>query len=204
MSHFQDPITELNEVLNWLSNQNHRHQTKKEESMRLPCLIGFILATGFTAPAVDSAGFTLHEWGTFTSISGSDGVLLPGLEREEEALPAFVQSHEGMASQSQLSFGGKGWLRPLHNVTIKMETPVIYFYTSQPFAAHVHVGFNGGSISQWFPARSGGETPPSRFTNAQGAPIGGDIDFAKGFQGDIQWDHHPTGRGRGQMTDGHG
>ena len=82
MSRFQDPITELNEVLNWLSNQSHRHQTKKEESMRLPCLIGFILATGFTAPAVDSAGFTLHEWGTFTSISGSDGVLLPGLERE--------------------------------------------------------------------------------------------------------------------------
>jgi len=159
--------------------------------MRLPCLIGFILATGFTAPAVDSAGFTLHEWGTFTSISGSDGVLLPGLEREEEALPVFVQSHEGMASQSQLSFGGKGWLRPLHNVTIKMETPVIYFYTSQPFAAHVHVGFNGGSISQWFPARNGGERVDGEPNHSRRKHL-------------PPWYHHPTGRGRGQMTDGHG
>jgi hypothetical protein len=82
---------------------------------------------------------------------------------------------------------GKGWSRPLQNVTIKMETPVIYFYTSQPFEARVHVGFNGGSISQWFPARSGGETPPPAPKMTIFGSAGGDIDFAKSYNGSIEW-----------------
>jgi hypothetical protein len=127
------------------------------------------------------ANYTVHEWGTFTSVSGSDGVLLPGLQQEEEPLPFFVHSHEGMGP-----YFVKGWIRPLHNVTIKMETPVIYFYTEQPFEAHVHVGFNGGSISQWFPQRSGGETPPP-YTNFA-MPDGGGIDFEKKYNGSIDWD----------------
>jgi hypothetical protein len=127
--------------------------------------------------------YTVHEWGTFTSVSGSDGVLLPGLQVEEEPLPMFVYSLEGMGA-----YAPKGWLRPLTNVTIKMETPVIYFYARQPFEAHVHVGFNGGSISQWFPARSGGEIPPpAPATRFLGSP-GGGIDFAKKYNGSIAWD----------------
>ena len=38
------------------------------------------------------APFTVHEWGTFTSMQGADGVALEGLSREEETLPAFVYS----------------------------------------------------------------------------------------------------------------
>lgn len=146
----------------------------------LLCL-GLLLA-GFSALAADAPDFTLHEWGTFTSVSDSDGVLLPGLAMEEESLPTFVHSHEGMGP-----YFAKGWLRPLTKVTIKMETPVIYFYTSQPFDAHVQVGFNGGSISQWFPARSGGEIPPpAPAIRTNGSPSGG-IDFAKGYNGSIEW-----------------
>ena len=136
----------------------------------------------FASLAADAPVFTLHEWGTFTSVSGSDGVLLPGLQQEEEPLPIFVHSHEGMEP-----FSAKGWIRPLANVTVKMETPVIYFYTSQPFDAHVHVGFNGGSISQWFPARSGGETPPPAPTVRNFGSPGGDIDFANKYNGSIEW-----------------
>jgi hypothetical protein len=147
------------------------------------CSLYLTLAfASFTAVAADSPDFKLHEWGTFTSVSGSDGVLLPGLQTEEEPLPTFIYSHEGMEP-----FAPKGWMRPLQNVTIKMETPVIYFYASQPFEAHVHVGFNGGSISQWFPARSGGETPPPAPKMATFGSPGGDIDFAKGYNGSIEW-----------------
>lgn len=152
--------------------------------MRLPCLALSVVAAGCSVLAAETPDYTLHEWGTFTSISGSDGVLLPGLEREEEALPIFVKSHDGMRPQL---LGGKGWARPLRNVTIKMETPVIYFYANQPFAAQVSVGFKGGAISQWFPDRSSGETPPPYVMNQFGQPQGGDIDFAKGYQGSIQW-----------------
>lgn len=140
-----------------------------------------MVTAGFTAQAAGSPDFTLHEWGTFTSVSGSDGLLLPGLEREEERLPGFVHQHDGMPQR------GKGYSRPLHNVTIKMETPVIYFYAKEPFAAHVQVGFSGGSISQWFPERSGGETPPAAPLLSMLGASGGDIDFAKNYQGGIEW-----------------
>jgi hypothetical protein len=149
--------------------------------MRTFHLVLGVLTAGFTTLAADKPDFTLHEWGTFTSVSGSDGALLPGLEREEERLPGFVLQHDGMPQR------GKGYSRPLHNVTIKMETPVIYFYANQAFKAHVQVGFNGGSISQWFPERSGGETPPHTPLLSLLGSSGGDIDFAKNYQGSIEW-----------------
>jgi len=142
-------------------------------------LAAVLVASGRLTSA--SPGYTLHEWGTFTSVSGSDGVLLPGLEVEEETLPSFVYAHDGFASTA------KGWERPIHNATIKMETPVIYFYSNQGFRAHVDVGFEGGSISQWYPDRSGGETPPAADTT-DGAIEGGDIDFAETYRGAIRWD----------------
>jgi hypothetical protein len=152
-----------------------------KKPIQLFCLSAIL---GICSQAVRAqASYTVHEWGTFTSVSGSDGVLLPGLQQEEEPLPMFVYSHAGMGWNY-----GKGWPRPLQNVTIKMETPVIYFYTSQPFEARVHVGFNGGSISQWFPARSGGEIPPPAPTNMFSGGFGGDIDFAKSYNGSIDWD----------------
>jgi hypothetical protein len=149
--------------------------------MRRHYLFLALAVATFTALAADSPDFTLHEWGTFTSVSGSDGVLLPGLQSEEESLPGFVFQHDGMPPKP------KGYSRPLHNVTIKMETPVIYFYTKEPFKAHVQVGFNGGSISQWFPERSGGEIPPSAPLLRVFGAKGGDIDFAKNYQGGIEW-----------------
>ena len=35
--------------------------------------------------AAPVSAYTLHEWGTFTTVSGSDGVLLEGLEREDRS-----------------------------------------------------------------------------------------------------------------------
>ncbi|MGI8426091.1 MAG: ankyrin repeat domain-containing protein [Verrucomicrobiales bacterium] len=145
------------------------------------------------APA-STTNYTLHEWGTFTTVSASDGALLPGLQREEEALPPFIYSHEGMRSEFSMF---KGWQRPLANVTVKMETPVIYFYTEQPFRAHVQVGFRGGSISQWYPERSGGEIPPPLKRNAKGHPLTTEntLDFATAYNGRIAWDVDVTPAG---------
>jgi hypothetical protein len=143
----------------------------------------------------------VHEWGTFTSVAGSDGTLLPGLEREEESLPAFVYSHHGMGPR-----GSKGFLlqRPIHNATIKLETPVLYFYHQDPLDLTVKVRFNGGSISQWFPQRAGGETvPPVSIADPDpksGAParITGALDFGeKPYQGAIAWNIRSLGRGQG-------
>lgn len=126
-------------------------------------------------------GLTVHEWGTFTSVHASDGRLLTGLEREEHRLPGFVKSHVGFAPAD------KGWARPVRNVTIKMETPVLYFYTDRETPVSVEVGFNGGSISQWYPERSGGEKLPISMSlkSLQALPP---MDFAAGYTGRIVWD----------------
>jgi hypothetical protein len=158
--------------------------------------------------------YELHEWGTFTTVSGSDGILLAGLEREEEHLPKFVHSHFGMENGQDMNplelrrlmarhgtrrFGGgimtqKGLPeRPLEGVTVKMETPVIYFHSEEGFQAKVEVGFEGGTISQWYPQRSGGETlpeppPPSDPLKNPTPYEDWIIDFSKGYRGSIQWD----------------
>ena len=50
-----------------------------------PCI------TPSLAQKTNPTGFIVHEWGTFTTLAGSDGILLPGLYHEEEQLPNFVQ-----------------------------------------------------------------------------------------------------------------
>src|SRR5579872_2196639 len=74
-------------------------------------------------PAGD--GLIVHEWGTFTSFSGSDGVRLEFRPLVDEDLPAFVLDRflqSGVAnpcSKSQI------------RVRMRMETPVTYFYTNR-------------------------------------------------------------------------
>ncbi|HEX2748489.1 MAG TPA: hypothetical protein VHM91_10855 [Verrucomicrobiales bacterium] len=154
--------------------------------MKTPILTALLAGTLTAAAAPD---YTLHEWGTFTTLSTSEGALLPGVQREEEPLPEFVETHAGMLHPDWMR-AVKGWFRPLAGVTVRMETPVIYFYTKQAFDVHVDVGFKGGSISQWYPDRSGGETPPPIKVNGQGWPLDKEntLDFSKGYNGGIQWD----------------
>lgn len=155
--------------------------------------------------------FEVHEWGTFTSVAGSDGILLAGLQREEEVLPRFVHSHFGFENGQSVSreklasvmkthgypaftTQSKGMgRRPVTGVTVKMETPVIYFHSNTAFRAKVNVGFNGGTISQWYPARSGGETLPEPHpaTDPINHPVPAEqwkIDFSTPYRGGIEWD----------------
>lgn len=150
------------------------------------------------------AGLVVHEWGTFTSIYGSDGTMLTGIERDEEALPPFVYAHDiapGMkqpvnlsppppgAPPSPIFVLTKGFRRPVQNVTVKMETPVLYFYSPEKIDAKVSVGFKGGSISQWYPARSGGEQMPPQFqADEEGNRTIVPVDFAKPYEGSIEWE----------------
>ncbi|MCA9322543.1 MAG: hypothetical protein KDB53_17510, partial [Planctomycetes bacterium] len=96
-------------------------------------------------------GFEVHEWGTFTSMQGSDGLALEGLQHEEERLPGFVYSRTEVRDCPLREFGYKGLEVPVERVTQKMETPVIYFYANEPLDVRVRVDFVGGLISQWYP-----------------------------------------------------
>lgn len=82
--------------------------------------------------------FVVHEWGTFTSMQGSDGVVLEGLYHEEAELPSFVYRR---SAQKYATAG----------IRMKMETPVIYFYSDIERTAQVRVDFPQGVMTQWYP-----------------------------------------------------
>jgi len=121
-----------------------------------PLLLVILLITAFESMA-QNVHYNAHEWGTFTGLSGSDGSTLNGLYLEEEALPGFVHNLGGNFPNITFDFG-KGMPADIQlaHVTIKMETPVIYFYSKTPFNADVRVQFTHGLIGQWFPDDSAG------------------------------------------------
>ena len=100
--------------------------------------------------------FVVHEWGTFTSLHSSDGKVLTGLQKEEVHLPVDVYNLCFCWNFEKGSFP-KGV--EITNVTVKMETPVIYFYSPDTTGKKVTVDvkFRNGSISQWYPQRYTGE-----------------------------------------------
>lgn len=109
--------------------------------------------------AVEAEGASLrageliaHEWGTFTSMQGSQGTILDGLHHESERLPAFVHSNLGASQVSPfVSYGDQSLGAPVHRVNSKMETPVIYFYTKTRRRVSVNVDFTSGLLTQWYP-----------------------------------------------------
>ncbi len=146
------------------------------------------ILTSVVAGALHASAYELHEWGTFTTVAGSDGVLLTGLEREEEALPAYVRHHPGFMNHLPFVAGNyfKRMPVPVRNVKVKMETPVIYFHSDRAFSAKVAVGFEGGTISQWYPERSGGERLEDYFRHRPEDQQW--IDFSRAYQGSIEWE----------------
>jgi hypothetical protein len=92
----------------------------------------------------------VHEWGTFTSIAGKDGVALEWRPLNGPTdLPKFVYTIQ--QTGQGLRHGGKADLR----AAVRMETPVLYFYSANEMDVAVKVDFPKGKITEWYPqARS--------------------------------------------------
>lgn len=97
-----------------------------------------ILSTG-AALTGSSDKLIVHEWGTFLSVQGSDGVTQGGMVDSEENLPGFVRNR---------TLNGRNLANLLH----KMETPVTYFYVDRPQKVQVKVGMTNGLLTHWYPA----------------------------------------------------
>jgi len=89
------------------------------------------------------AGLTVHEWGTFTSVAGKDGQAVEWLPLSGATdLPGFVEHFRNGA----FKLGLRG--------TVRMETPVLYFYDSHEEQVSVEVSFAKGVITEWYPRAS--------------------------------------------------
>jgi hypothetical protein len=103
---------------------------------------------GAAAPAVSPDGLVMHEWGTFTSFSGSDGVPV-NFQPNNSDLPGFVYDHFGREEGDKLDLSKSRLLRYYGKVS--METPVMYFYTAKEMQASIQVDFPKGWITEWYP-----------------------------------------------------
>ena len=98
----------------------------------------FLIAAENRSP--QPGDFTVHEWGTFTSVAGEDGSAIEwdtlGCKND---LPGFVND-----------YGYRGFKWRLQG-TVRMETPVMYFYSPSELNAQVKVEFPQGLITEWYP-----------------------------------------------------
>ena len=96
------------------------------------------------------SGYVAHEWGTFTSLASADGTLLSWNPLESSRLPGFVYDWRkpGLGRRTtSMMYLGKAGMTTLQ----RMETPVIYFYSSTPEQVDVTVDFPKGVITEWYP-----------------------------------------------------
>jgi hypothetical protein len=131
-------------------------------------LLCFVLSATFGAQNLAS-DLTAHEWGTFTSIAGRDGQAVKWWPLNGSTdLPGFVQHfHSG-----DYKAGLRG--------TVRMETPVIYFYSPHETAVSVKVRFSKGVITEWYPNASHIEPDPQNFLEPQAL-------FQRNINGSIAW-----------------
>ena len=118
-------------------------RTRVTYCLALAIVLAALLPRAFRAQSATDPYLTAHEWGTFTSIAGSDGHAVEWLPLTGSTdLPSFVEHFAGV------SFKG-GLLG-----TVRMETPVLYFYTNRETTVSVHVSFAKGLITEWYPQAS--------------------------------------------------
>jgi hypothetical protein len=121
-----------------------------------------LLAVGLTSPGMGSEdaakNLVIHEWGTFTSLQDEEGKAVGGINTDDEPVPAFVHQlrQHLLITPTDLPpvfFQGAPHCHP--DVTLRLETPVVYFYPPKPgpspLTADVRVRFRGGWLSEFYP-----------------------------------------------------
>jgi hypothetical protein len=121
-------------------------------------LVLALAAPLFAAELGTQPDLVAHEWGTFTSVAGADGapVRWTPLTGPPD-LPCFVVR---TPYASKVELGG----------LVRMETPVLYFYTARRMNVSVNVQFPLGSITEWYPKASNADPGHLTWDAVQLAP----------------------------------
>jgi len=90
-------------------------------------------------PAGVAEDLIVHEWGTFTTRAAADGTTVTWNPLAVPTdLPTFVYQNKRTPKRSIQG-------------TVRMETPVLYFYSGRRQTVSVDVGFPNGTITEWYP-----------------------------------------------------
>jgi hypothetical protein len=124
------------------------------------CILGAVLPLFFMRAGAEDK-WTVHEWGTFTSLQDESGTAIGGINTDDEPVPPFVHRLDGFsllnASQVPPPFF-KGVVSCHPDVTMRLETPVIYFHPPVGMtdiqSLSVDVQFYGGWLSEFYPDAS--------------------------------------------------
>ncbi len=130
------------------------------KSILVTLTIAAFFALSFTLVDFDATNKTeakkpvdlvVHEWGTFTSIAGKTGTAIDWRPLSGASdLPKFVYTEAGNNGfRGTYGRRGKGEV-----ARVRMETPVIYFYTPREMEVNVKVDFPDGKITEWYPQAS--------------------------------------------------
>jgi len=113
------------------------------------------------APATKAvpASLLVHEWGTFTSFQDHNGKSIGGINVDDEPVPGFVHRIDELPVLSQNSLpassSSKGAPSCHPDATLRLETPVVYFYPRPGFDAQepidVRAEFSGGWLTEFYP-----------------------------------------------------
>ena len=135
--------------------------------MRLQSLFGRIAIGGVLVfvnrmlVAADSQSLIVHEWGTFTALQNENGDQLSGINVDTEPVPRFVHNlgrfllNDAVLSSQHWIHRQKAVPKNHPQVTLRLETPVIYFYPppgmTLPQTVDVEVRFRGGWLTEFYP-----------------------------------------------------
>ncbi len=111
-----------------------------------------LFATATRAPEV-----VAHEWGTFTTVAGEDGQAINWLPLGGPSdLPCFVEHFKKVLFKFVGNAEQEGPIdyetaRSALVGTVRMETPVLYFYAPEEATVAVSVRFPRGLMTEWYP-----------------------------------------------------
>ena len=108
-------------------------------------VLSSLLFPAFAADSVPPASnLTVHEWGTFTSVANERGMPVPWAALSGSSdLPCFVYRLSAQCVKCNSTS------------LVRMETPVLYFYSPHPATVSVHVDLPSGLITEWYPKATG-------------------------------------------------
>lgn len=117
-----------------------------------------VLAASAVQPSANTASLVIHEWGTFTSFQDSQGLTISGINVDDEPVPKFVHRLSDVpifTTRSSPASWSQGAPRCHSDVTLRLETPVLYFYPQDGFpldrSFDVRATFAGGWLTEFFP-----------------------------------------------------